>query len=246
MHFGIIAAGEGSRLRSEGAPVPKPLVELAGIPMIGRLIRLMEDCGAESVSVIINEEMPEVRQYLDGLRTSAPLNVIVKSTPSSLHSLYELSKAGLGAAGRFVATTVDTVFRPEEFRRYVEAFEAAPEDTDGLMGVTSFVDDEKPLYVETSPEGEILAFRDSVWPEARFVSGGIYGLGPEAMKVLEGCMEEGVERMRNFQRALLASGMRLKAWEFGKIIDVDHQADLAAAREWLERGSSNNSAERSL
>ncbi len=235
MHFGIIAAGEGSRLRCEGSPVPKPLVELEGLPMIGRLIRVMEESGAASVSVIVNEKMPEVKEYLDSLDIPVPLNVIVKSTPSSLHSLYELSKAGLGAEGRFVATTVDTVFRPDEFRRYVEAFTSMPEETDGLMGVTGYVDDEKPLYVETSPRGDILAFLDSVWPEARFVSGGIYGLGPEALKVLEGCVEEGVERMRNFQRALLASGMRLKAWEFEKIIDVDHASDLAAAVDWLNQ-----------
>lgn len=246
MHFGIIAAGEGSRLRSEGNQLPKPLVELEGRPMIGRLISLMEECGAESVSVIVNEQMPEVKEYLEKLETSVPLHITVKSTPSSLHSLYELSKRGLGSDDRFVATTVDTVFRPEEFRRYVEAFSEAPKEIDGLMGVTSFVDDEKPLYVETAPDGEILAFRDSVWPEARFVSGGIYGLGPEALKVLEGCVEEGVERMRNFQRALLASGMRLKAWEFEKIIDVDHTADLTAAREWLEQNRKTQPRQQSL
>lgn len=240
MQFGIIAAGNGSRLRSEGYQLPKPLVELEGVPMIGRLIKAMDSCGAESVSVIVNDRMPEVREYLETLKTSAPLHLVVKSTPSSLHSLYELSKTGLGSGARFVATTVDTVFRPEEFLRYVEAFEAAPEEIDGLMGVTTFVDDEKPLYVETSPDGEILAFRDSVWPEARFVSGGIYGLGPASLKVLEGCVEEGVERMRNFQRALIASGMRLKAWEFEKVIDVDHTADLAAAREWLTLNHNNH------
>lgn len=240
MQFGIIAAGNGSRLRSEGYQLPKPLVELEGVPMIGRLIKAMDSCGAESVSVIVNDRMPEVREYLETLKTSAPLHLVVKSTPSSLHSLYELSKTGLGSGARFVATTVDTVFRPEEFMRYVEAFEAAPEEIDGLMGVTTFVDDEKPLYVETSPDGEILAFRDSVWPEARFVSGGIYGLGPASLKVLEGCVEEGVERMRNFQRALIASGMRLKAWEFEKVIDVDHTADLTAAREWLTLNHNNH------
>lgn len=246
MHFGIIAAGEGSRLRCEGNPLPKPLVKLEGRPMIGRLISLMDDCQAESVSVIINETMPEVREYLKNLKTSVPLHLIVKSTPSSLHSLYELSKGGLDSGSRFVVTTVDTVFRPEEFRQYVEAFKAASEEIDGLMGVTTFVDDEKPLYVESSPDGEILAFRDSVWPEARFVSGGIYGLNPAALKVLEGCVEEGMERMRNFQRALIASGIRLKAWEFEKIIDVDHTTDLSAANDWLERNSDIRPKQQSL
>ena len=57
MHYGIIAAGEGSRLVQEGVSRPKPLVEIEGCPMIERLIRIFGECGAESVSVIVNEEM---------------------------------------------------------------------------------------------------------------------------------------------------------------------------------------------
>ena len=246
MHFGIIAAGKGSRLKSEGHSLPKPLVELDGIPMIGRLIRVMEECSAESLSVIINEDTPEVKEYLDNLKTSMPLHLIVKSTPSSLHSLYELSKIGLGAKGRFIATTVDSIFLQPEFKRYADAFTNAPEEIDGLMGVTTYIDDEKPLYVETSGEGEILAFRDSVWPQAHYVSGGIYGLGPAAVKVLEGCVEEGVMRMRNFQRALLASGLRLKAWEFTKIIDVDRLSDLSSANSWLAQTADINTTQHPL
>ncbi|MDY3008013.1 MAG: NDP-sugar synthase, partial [Sodaliphilus sp.] len=34
MNYGIIAAGEGSRLAQEGVAKPKPLVELNGEPMV--------------------------------------------------------------------------------------------------------------------------------------------------------------------------------------------------------------------
>ena len=37
--------------------------------------------------------------------------------------------------------------------------------------------------------------------------------------------------MRNFQRALVAEGLRLKAFDIGKAIDVDHAHDLEVARE---------------
>ena len=40
MHFGIIAAGEGSRLAKEGVEKSKPLLPICGKPMIGRLIDL--------------------------------------------------------------------------------------------------------------------------------------------------------------------------------------------------------------
>lgn len=235
MNFGIIAAGEGSRLAQEGVEKPKPLVELQGTPMIGRLIEMFASLGAGRVSVIVNEQMPEVAAYLKGLapRLPMPLDVVVKSTPSSMHSFHELGKF-LRGHGRFVVTTVDTVFRRDDFASYVEAFEKAPVEVDGMMAVTRYVDDEKPLYVETDAEMDILAFRDTAWPEVEYVSGGIYGLGSGALDVLDDCLECGTQRMRNFQRALVAAGLRLKAYDMGKIIDVDHAADIPKAEEFIK------------
>lgn len=65
-----------------------------------------------------------------------------------MHSFYELSKH-LGN-GPFILTTVDTIFREEEFSDYVRTFQRSTADGyDGLMGVTDYIDDEKPLYVGT-------------------------------------------------------------------------------------------------
>lgn len=234
MHYGIIAAGEGSRLVQEGVALPKPLVELNGTPMIERLIRLFGECGAESVSVIVNEQMTEVKQFLDRLASdlSFPLNIKVKSTPSSMHSFWELASLMKGK-GRFILTTVDTIFRPEEFKVYVSDFESAPAEVDGMMAITSFVDDEKPLYVSVDNEMDIIAFRDTADSDARYVSGGIYGLDESAIGILEDCMQRGVSRMRNYQRALIAGGLRLKGNAFKKIVDVDHAGDIAMAEKFL-------------
>ena len=83
MHYAIIAAGEGSRLREEGIDTPKPLVRLCGVTLLERLIgmfRSQPDC--ESVSIIIN---PSSGKYLDstGASGKAPWedadNVIFRS-----------------------------------------------------------------------------------------------------------------------------------------------------------------------
>lgn len=230
MNFAIIAAGEGSRLVQEGVQLPKPLVNLCGTPMIKRLIDIFIDCNAESISVIVNEQMTQVREYLESLVLPVPLNLVVKSTPSSMHSFREVSRGF--TPGKFVLTTVDTIFRPEEFRRYVEAFESDGE-ADGYMAVTSFIDDEKPLYIDVDPEMRITAFRDSPSDHDRYISGGIYGLQTGALDVLDRCMAQGVQRMRNYQRALVESGMDLRAYPMSKIIDVDHAGDIATAEAFL-------------
>lgn len=235
MNYGIIAAGEGSRLVQEGVKLPKPLVRIDRQPMIGRLINLFLNCGAESISVIVNEQMTEVADYLTTLKESinVPLNLIIKSTPSSMHSFYELGKY-LKDKGRFILTTVDTIFREDDFRKYVDAFSAAPSSVDGMMAVTRHIDDEKPLYVETADDMTITAFRDEPWPGARFISGGIYGLDSRAVDVLHRCINDGVHRMRNFQRALVAEGLTLKAFDMGMILDVDHADDIRKADEFLK------------
>lgn len=249
MNFGIIAAGEGSRLVQEGVALPKPLVSIDGRPMIGRLLRIFERMGAERIAVIVNQQMTDVRRYIEDY-TPAPgvtLDLVVKSTPSSMHSFGELA-ALLRGHGRFILTTVDTIFREEDFERYVRAFRQAPADVDGMMAVTQYVDDEKPLYVgvadEPGHEMEITAFRDTPAPGDRYISGGIYGLDSRAIGVLDGCLASGQSRMRNFQRALVEAGLRLKAHDMGKVLDVDHASDIAKAEEYITAATPQGDAAR--
>ena len=80
----------------------------------------------------------------------------------------------------------------------------------------------------------ITAFRDKPWDGARYVSGGVYAMTDKAFPTLNRCIEQGISRMRNFQRALVADGLRLKAYSIDKIVDVDHAADIATAQQFLE------------
>ena len=230
MNYAIIAAGEGSRLAQEGVAKPKPLVDICGEPMIGRLINLFCRCNAESISIIVNEQMTEVREYIESLSLDIPLNLVVKTTPSSMHSFFELSR--VIPKGRFCLTTVDTIFREQDFRPYTETMEA-DERYDGMMAVTDYIDDEKPLYVQTDDDLNITAFRDERYDGAKYISGGIYALNEKAIDVLADCMERGVARMRNFQRALVDAGLRLKAYPMGKILDVDHAGDIEKAENFI-------------
>lgn len=237
MNFGIIAAGEGSRLVTEGVSSPKPLVNIDGEPMIGRLIKIFCTFNPECICVIVNEQMIEVRKYLMRLAPELPceLKMVVKTTPSSMHSFYELGSLLYGK-GRFIVTTVDTIFRRDDFTGYVDAFSNSASDVDGMMAVTGYIDDEKPLYVEVDGKQNITAFLDSrPVGDAGYISGGIYGLDSKAVGVLADCMQRGVSRMRNYQRALVEAGLHLKAYDMGKILDVDHASDVEKANEFIQK-----------
>lgn len=231
MKYAIIAAGEGSRLADEGIDVPKPLVKLDGTPMIERLIRIFQSNGAEEIVIIVNTLNPQTEAYVRELMkgdNGQNIRLVVKSTPSSMHSFFELSRY-LGDAP-FCLTTVDTIFREAEFADYIQAF--CQGKADGMMAVTDFIDDEKPLYVGTNENLDITGFYDTI-SDCRYISGGIYCLKPIALKTLHRCMEEGRSRMRNFQRALVEDGLQLKAYPFHKILDVDHAGDIAKAEAFL-------------
>lgn len=247
MRYAIIAAGEGSRLAQEGIDAPKPLVKVNGEHLIDRLLRIFMENDAEEIVVICNDLTPYVSSHLARIQNEGlngrpiPLRFIVKSTPSSMHSFYELSK-NFEVLSPFVLTTVDTIFREEEFGNYISAFkQVLAEGGDGMMGVTDFIDDEKPLYVETeaetvdNPYPRITNFLDTC-DHPHYISGGIYGLTPRAINTLNACIERGESRMRNFQRALIRDGLQLRAYCFSKVLDIDHASDIQKAEEFLKGG----------
>ena len=290
MKYAIIAAGEGSRLAKEGIDVPKPLVKIHGEHLIDRLIRIFTMNEAEEIVVICNDLTTEVSEHLRRLQDKGklhgkplpPLRFVVKTTPSSMHSFYELSRLlDDGSKAPFVLTTVDTIFREADFKGYLRAFkQVLAEGDDGLMGVTDFIDDEKPLYVGcegtevrgcegaevrgyggTGVRGcevrfpRITGFYDSLEdlnthqpsPDTHqpsttthhpspdtVISAGIYGLTPRAFKTLNDCIGRGESRMRNFQRALVRDGLKLRAYPFQKVLDIDHATDIQKAEEELK------------
>ena len=231
MKFAIISAGEGSRLSQEGVALPKPLVQLNGMAMIDRLVHIFAQNGAEQVVIIINNEVALTKEHVAALKETAevPLEVIVKTTPSSMHSFYELSR--FLKDDKFCLTTVDTIFREDEFAAFIEAFKASGKD--GMMAVTDYIDDEKPLYISTDEKLNITGFHDAATPDCRYISGGIYCLTPKAIDTLEKCMEKGMSRMRNFQRQLVADGLQLESYPFSKILDLDHASDIVKAEAFL-------------
>lgn len=230
MDFAIIAAGEGSRLKSGGFRLAKPMVQLGDLTLVERLIKIFIRNHASVIHIIINDFSPELSLLLSSLHTEVPLNVVTKSTPSSLHSFAEIIP--FVKTGKVCLTTVDTVFNEKEFSGYINAFERST-DTDAMMAVTDFIDDESPLYVKTDENLRVTGFYDASYPGARFVSGGIYCFGGKVKDIVEKAVTSGTSRMRNFQRMLLEEGLHVSAYPFSKIVDIDHVKDILTAKMFL-------------
>ena len=243
MKFAIIAAGDGSRLAQEGVTEPKPLVKVRGERLIDRLIRIFMGNNATEIVVICNEQMSDVASHLKMIQDKGlnglpvPLRFVVKSTPSSMHSFYELRN--FLRDDSFILTTVDTIFDESEFHDYVLSFQdKIAQGTDALMGVTDYIDDEKPLYVGVDNVMRINGYYDTPQADSHFISAGIYGLTAPSLNILEACIEKGESRMRNFQRALVADSLRIEAYPLTKVFDIDHIDDIRKADEGVNNLSS--------
>lgn len=218
MHYVIIAAGSGSRLARNG---PKPLVKPLDETLVERLLRIVCGCcNAESITVAVNAKAPEVARHVHSLALNPRPRVLEVETCGAAETL-----ALAASDAPCVAITVDSVFSAAYFRRFIEEFEGA----ECLMGVTGFIDDEKPLYVDVDSEGNVTAFSDA--PTSLLVSAGIYGLRSSALQVLQTSSHGG--SLREFQRRLLIESVPVRAFDVGIAIDVDRPKDIDVARQFI-------------
>jgi len=234
MKFGIIAAGEGLRFKEAGIQTPKPLIKINNISLIERAFIVASFAGFESINIIINKSNKSFRSLLEqySIKYSIQLNLIIRTTPSSFHSFFELGKYLDGSD--FCFTTIDSIYSPYEFRNYINSCKS--NKSSGLLAVTNFVDDEKPLWVTINDKNNITAFSDTM-EQNTYVTGGIYYFKNGVYKFADNAMDLKIERLRNFLRFLIENNLTLDAFRFSKIIDVDREQDIVTAEEYLKEES---------
>lgn len=228
MKAGIIAAGHGERLRQAGIATPKPLVRLAGRPLIARAIDAARNAGATSVACIVNAETDEVRRFLERSEFGLPVEIVQRTTASSAESFLALRP--LLETAPFLLLTVDAVIAPAALRGLVARAAARPAAA-GVLGVTTFVDDEKPLWAELDADDRIVSLGEPA--RARHVTAGVYFLKPVVYSLADACGGSAWSAFRLFLGALLAHGHVLHGYDVGTCIDVDRPEDVSAAERLL-------------
>ena len=231
--LGLLAAGEGSRLRSDGVHGAKGLVTVVGEPLAGRTIRRFVASGIERVVVIVNEDSPDLAHFLRDEEFGVPVSVVVETTPSSLHSLHALAPHLADAGSHFFLSMVDSVFSDIEFLAFTKLAGTLREANQGAIGVTAFVDDEKPLFVDLDESNTFITAVGSDCTTQMYVTGGLYCFPVESLQLAQRLVEEGEVRLRRFQQELVRSGVEIRAGHFSKIVDVDHAHDIAVAEAFV-------------
>ncbi len=228
MRAGILAAGEGTRLQGEGAPVLKPLLVVGGKSLIHRTLDNLIGAGAESVAVIVNEASLTVRDHVQSLDLPVPVTFVVRSTPSSMHSLLAIRPCF--EAQDALVSMVDSITPPGAVAALARRAQSRRQ-SDATLALTSFVDDEKPLCARVRRER--ITGLGTALAGTRWVTAGIYYFSPRVWPELDRAQSRGISKMRNFLGYLLDAGYRLHAYRLPKTVDVDRPQDVKAAEEYL-------------
>ena len=233
---GIIAAGEGRRLREDGWPMPKPLVPVAGVPLLASAVGNFAAAGITSIVVIVNESEGECVEWARGRFPGVDLRFIVKTTASSLESFLEVARHPSGAVrGPLLISTVDAWCPPADFARFVEAARRRPPDAT-VLGVTPLVADESPLWARLAPDGRITGLGG---PSGDVVTAGFY-LVPERVRRL--VPPPGLGRLRAFLGWLVRAGEPVYGELIPTVVDVDRSSDVALAEGLAEEQRRRSSA----
>lgn len=234
MKAGLIAAGLGERLRDGGIRVPKPLVEIAGTPLIDRVLDAVVAAGIDEVACVFNEaaDTDAVVAHC-GARQRAPrLHIVRRSTPSSMESLFTLAPF-LGNAPALVST-VDAVFAPAMLREFLAAA-AHHADADVVLAVTRFIDDEKPLHVGLDAAGRVVALGEDA-AASPLVTAGFYIFAPRVFAEIDAARAARLSALRQYLGYLLQRGYRVYGAHVGKTVDVDRPEDVIAADAFVRTG----------
>jgi NDP-sugar pyrophosphorylase family protein len=226
MEGGIIAAGLGSRFQKVGFETPKPLIRLGDRPLISWTLAEFADAGINRVHIIFRKAIcEECTVFVKREFPRISFTFICKDTESSAESFLTLLDSW-GRDRRILVTTVDSVYRPGMLKRFRDFAEKGARK-DLYLGVTDYIEDEKPLYARMAGNGRIISLGGG---RSDFVTSGAY------------LLPSGLARGRDVKaytalRVLLkelASSMR-GTWgvNLGKVLDVDRPQDLISAEKFV-------------
>lgn len=248
MKAGIIAAGWGERL---GQKVPKALTRVGGKCLIDYTLDGLQAAGVTEVTCIVNEAATSVPGYVKQSGRNIRMDWIVRTTPSSMHSfLIVLERLAQTAPPQrhFFMATVDSVCPPSAYKEFAEAC-ALFKDADVCLGLTSLIDDEKPLRVAMhgtegtglmpksiaeDPEAfEVMALTDNGF-QSDYVTSGFYRASARVLTEKDKALASGYTALRQLLGHLLKYGYRTFGVPLPPVIDVDRPQDIQAAEAFLK------------
>lgn len=229
IHAGIIAAGHGSRLSKKFPGTPKPLIPVAGRPMLHWITRGLKSAGIESAIILLNSRGDAVRRALEREPGGLRWTFLQADTQSSFDSFRLVAGVLAEKSAGFCVSTVDAIVPPADAALFLRrALRAGPggRSPDAALALTGFVEDEKPLWADVDKNGAVTGLGERA-ARRDAVTCGLYALSARAAKALPG--EGAYARLRDFWSDIIDKGGFVRGVRLADTVDVDRPEDIPAA-----------------
>jgi choline kinase len=224
----ILAAGTGTRLGSAEAGVPKPLLTVAGLPLIAHALRHAAGSGCTDAIVVVGFEGARVRAAVEAI--GSPLRIcFVETADPSAPNGHSLLAAEPVAQPRFFLQMVDHMFDEVVLPKLTAP--AWSEDELGRVLVDRApvgldLDDATKVRVDG---GRVVAIGKSVDPWDA-IDAGCFALTHAVFPALRAVSDGGARTVSSAMRQLVdRRGLRAVDVEGVRWVDVDTPRDRADA-----------------
>lgn len=115
----ILAAGNGTRIRSVSAGLPKPLVNFRGKPILEHVIRRAQRAGIDRFVIVVGYRSDLIRSWFDGRSLGASISFVENPDYHKSNGISAL-KAKNEFHDNFLLLMADHIFEPETARTFLK------------------------------------------------------------------------------------------------------------------------------
>ncbi len=227
LRAGIIAAGDGSRLKSSHPGTIKPLVPIHGRPLCHWIVSSLCEAGVQDFTILLNSRGRRAQENLLAAFPRLRWTFLSRDTASSWESFRLVARSLAEMDGDCLISTVDALVPPTEARRFANAARRA--GTPAALALTSFIDDENPLWADFGPDGLVTA----LGPDARtrqHATCGLYYLTAAVARAMPPAQAHC--KLREYLQSLVAQSA-VSGIVLDKTLDVDRPEDIRQAEDFV-------------
>ncbi len=123
----ILAAGNGTRIRSVSGGLPKPLVPFHGKPILEHVILRAHQAGIDRFVIVVGYRSDLIRRWFDGRKLGNASVTLVENPEYHKHNGISVLKAREEIDEKFLLLMADHVFEPETAKALMKEPLAADE-----------------------------------------------------------------------------------------------------------------------
>lgn len=196
MHAVVLVGGFGTRLRPITFSTPKPLLPIAHVPMVERLVRQLGAGGVTHVVLALGfKPEPFYAAFPDDRCGNVAMSYAVESTPLDTAGAIGFAARSAGIDGTFVVANGDVMCDLDVAQ--LVSFHSSRGGV-GTISLTTVEDPSQFGIVEIDARGKVERFVEKPRPtetSSRFASAGTYVFEPAALDLMPGTEKLSIERV---------------------------------------------------